>query len=118
MTNSAQPITTKITVSGKELETVDHFQYLATIICEEGSKTKILTNSNSNSKTEDHIWRDRNIPLGTKVKLQPTLFISIMLYACAVMDTECRHTKGDPSGRNEMPQKTPWHLIQGPCHQQ
>ena len=28
MTNSARPITTKITVSGKELETVDHFKYL------------------------------------------------------------------------------------------
>ncbi|KAK3777844.1 hypothetical protein RRG08_038092 [Elysia crispata] len=42
MTNSAQPITTKITVSGKELETVDHFKYLGTIIIEEGSKTEIL----------------------------------------------------------------------------
>ena len=42
MTNSAQPITTKITVSGKELETVDHFKYLGTTISEEGSKTEIL----------------------------------------------------------------------------
>ena len=36
------PITTKITVSGKELETVGYFQYLGIIISEEGSKTEIL----------------------------------------------------------------------------
>ena len=38
MTNSAQQISTSITVNGNELESVDHFKYLGAIISEEGSK--------------------------------------------------------------------------------
>ena len=85
MTNSAQPITTKITVSGKELETVDHFKYLGAIISEVGSKTEILARAAQTAAAMARlktIWRNRNIPLRTKVRLLHTLIISIMLYAC------------------------------------
>ena len=73
MTNSAQPITTKITVSGKELETADHFKYLETIKSEEGSRIEILARAAQTATAMERlkiIWRDRNIPPGTKVKLQ------------------------------------------------
>ena len=85
MTNSAQPITTKITVSEKELETVDHFKYLETIISEEGSKTEILARAAQTATAMARlktIWRDRDITLENKVKLQRALAMSIMLYAC------------------------------------
>ena len=42
MTNSMKPIERKITVSGQELETVNQFKYLGTILSEEGSKTQVL----------------------------------------------------------------------------
>ena len=85
MTNSDQPITTKITVSGKELETVEQFKYLGSIITEEGSKTEILARAAQTSTAMAKlkiIWKDKNIPLRTKVKLLRALVISIMLYAC------------------------------------
>ena len=42
MTNSIKPIEKNISVSGQELETVNHFKYLGTILSEEGSKTEVL----------------------------------------------------------------------------
>ena len=85
MTNSARPITTKITVSGKELETVEQFKYLGAIISEEGSKTEILARTAQTSTAMARlkiIWKDKNISLKTKVKLLRALVSSIMLYAC------------------------------------
>ena len=85
MTNSAHPITTKITVSGKELETVDHFKYLGAIISEEGSKAEILARAAQTTAAMTKlktIWKDRNISLRSKVKLLHALIISIFLYAC------------------------------------
>ena len=70
MTINAQPITTKITVIGKELETVDHFKYLGKIISEEELKTEILARAAQTATSMARlktICRDRNIPLGTKV---------------------------------------------------
>ncbi|KAK3786693.1 hypothetical protein RRG08_032852 [Elysia crispata] len=64
------------------------------------------------------IWRDRIIALGTKVKLRRALVISINAVCMRGMETECRPTKEALSSRNQTAQKTPWHLIQGPCHQE
>jgi len=70
MTNSAQPITTKIKVSGKELEVVDHFKYLGALISEEGSKTEILTRAAQTiaamAKLKT-IWKDLQ-PQGSNLK--------------------------------------------------
>ena len=77
-------ITTKIAVSGKELETVDHFKYLRAIISEEGSKAEILTRAAQTTAAMtklETIWKDQNISLKTKVKLLHALIISIFLYA-------------------------------------
>ena len=43
MTNTRQPLTNKITVSGQELETVNQFKYLGAIINDEGSRTEIIS---------------------------------------------------------------------------
>jgi len=49
MTNSANPITIRITAAGKELETVQQFKYLGAIVIEEGSKPEILAIAAQNS---------------------------------------------------------------------
>ena len=41
MRNTDAPINTSITVSGQQLDTVNHFKYLGAIISEEGSKPEI-----------------------------------------------------------------------------
>ena len=85
MTSSAHPITTMITVSGKELETVNHFKYLGAIISEEGSKAKILAIAAQTTAAMTELktaWKDQNIFLRSKVKLLHALIISIFLYTC------------------------------------
>ena len=83
ITNSAQPISTKITVSEKELETDDHFKYIGTMKSEEGLKTETLARVTQTATAMARMKiRDRNITLGTKLKLQRALVISIKLYAC------------------------------------
>ena len=85
MTSSAHPITTMITVSGKELETVNHFKCLGAIISEEGSKAKILAIAAQTTAAMTELktaWKDQNIFLRSKVKLLHALIISIFLYAC------------------------------------
>ena len=85
MTNSAHPITTKITVNGKELETVDHFKYLGAIISEDGSKAEILARAAQTTAALTKlktIWKDQNISLRVKIKLLHALITSIFLYAC------------------------------------
>jgi len=85
MTNSASPITTRITVAGKELETVQQFKYLGAIINEQGSKAEIPARAAQNSVAMGKlksIWKDQNISLQTKVKLLYSLIYAIFLYAC------------------------------------
>ena len=85
MTNSAQPITTKITVNGTEVETVDQFKYLGAIISEEGSKREIIARAAQTTAAMTKlktVWKDQNISLKTKVMLLHALIMSIFLYAC------------------------------------
>ena len=85
MTNSATPIGRKITVSGQELETVTQFKYLGAILNEEGSKTEVLARAAQTAATLAKlkpIWRDKNICLKSKLRLNHALVLSIFLYAC------------------------------------
>ena len=43
MTNNTSDINTEITVNGQKLETVTSFQYLGSVITDEGSKPEILS---------------------------------------------------------------------------
>jgi len=85
MTNSVNPITIRITVAGKELERAQQFKYLGAIINEQGSKAEILARAAQTSVAMGKlksIWKDQNISLKTKLKLQYALIYSIFLYAC------------------------------------
>ena len=85
MTNSGQPITTKITVNGTELQTVKQFRYLGAIHSIEGSRNEILARSAQATAALAKlkpIWRDKNISLHHKIKLLRALVLSIFLYAC------------------------------------
>ena len=85
MTNTSQPLTNKITVSGQELESVDQFKYLGAIINDKGSRTEILSRAAQTAKAVAKlkpVWKDTNISLKTKLTLLRALVISIFLYAC------------------------------------
>ena len=86
---------------GKKLGTVTSFKYiyLGAVVSHNGSKPKILTRTAQ--ATTDltkwmPIWRDSNIYLMSKVKLMPSLVISILLYAyesgTSVAESEQRKT--------------------------
>ena len=63
-------------------ESVKSFKYLGAIICNEGSKPKILSRIAQTTAVLSRlkiIWRDKNISLASKVK--PSM-LSIFLYAC------------------------------------
>ena len=85
MTNREEPVRTKITVNGQELETVKKFKYLGAIISQEGSKPEVLARialtSAALAKLKP-IWRDKNIALASKTRLLHALVTSIFLYAC------------------------------------
>ena len=85
MRNSDEPIKTKITVSGQQLETVNKFKYLGAIISQEGSKpevhARIAQTTGALTKLRP-IWKDRNISVKSKLRLLYALVISILLYAC------------------------------------
>ena len=85
MTNSTDPIQTKITVGGQQLEQVTQFKYLGSIISEKGSKPEVLARTAQTANALARlkpIWVDKNISLKTKIKLLRALVISIFLYAC------------------------------------
>ena len=66
MTNSADAVKTKITVSRQELEIVTQFKYLGVIISEKGSKPEVLARSAQATLAMAKlkpIWRDTNISL-------------------------------------------------------
>ena len=85
MTNSANGIQREIKVKGQELGTVTSFKYLGAVVSDDGYKAEILSNISQATAAIpklNPIWRDNNIPLGSKVKLMRSLVISIFRYAC------------------------------------
>ena len=84
MTNSANGIQRKIKVKGQKLGTVTSFKYLGAVVLDDGSKPEVLSRIAATAALTKlkPIWRDKNISLGSKVKLMRPLVISIFLYAC------------------------------------
>jgi len=97
MTNNTNGISTDIRVNGERLVTVKSFKYLGAIVSDEGSKPEILARiaQTTTALTKlNAIWKDKNIALGSKIRLMRSLVISIFLYACEswtlTADTERR----------------------------
>ena len=85
MTNSVNGIQRDIKITGQTLGTVTSFKYLRTVVSDDGSKPEVLSRIEQATAALtklEHIWRDNNISLGSKVKLMRFLVISIFLYAC------------------------------------
>ena len=85
MTNSTNGIQRKIKVKGQKLGTVTGFKYLGAVVSDDGSKPEVLSRTEQATATLTKlkpIWRDNNISFGSKVKLMPSLVISIFMYAC------------------------------------
>ena len=72
MTNNTSDINTEITVNGQKLETVTSFQYLGSVITDEGSKLEILTRIAQTTAALTRlkpVWNDRSISLSSKIQL-------------------------------------------------
>ena len=87
MTNNPNGFQRKIKIKGQRLEEVGNFKYLGAIISNEGSKPEILCRIAQTTAALSRlkfIWRDKNISLGSKIKLIRTLTLSTctFLYAC------------------------------------
>ena len=85
MTNNPNGFQREIKIKGQRLEEVENFKYLGPIISNEGSKPEILSRIDQTTAALSRlkiIWRDKNIPLASKVKLMRTLILSTFLYAC------------------------------------
>ena len=85
MTNSANGIQREIKVKGQKLGTVTSFKYHGSVVSDDGSKPELLSRiaqATAALTKLKPIWKDNNISLGSKVKLMPSLVISICLYAC------------------------------------
>ena len=85
MTNNIKEISLEIRIGGQQLETVQSFKYLDSVVTDEGSKQEILSRiaqtigALTKLKT---LWKDKNIALSSKIRLMHFLVISIFLYAC------------------------------------
>ena len=85
MTNSANGIQREIKVKGQKLGTVTSFKYLGAVVSDDGSKPEVLSRiaqATAALTKLKPIWRDKNLSIGSKVKLMRSLVISIFLYAC------------------------------------
>ena len=85
MTNSANGIQREIKVKGQKLGTVTSFKYLGAVVSDDGSKPEVLSRiaqATAALTKLKPIWRDKNISLGSKVKLMRSLVSSIFLVAC------------------------------------
>ena len=85
MTNNTSGINTEIKVNGQQLETVTSFQYLGSVITDEGSKPEILSRIAQTTAALTRlkpVWIDKSISLNSKIRLMRSLVTSIFLYAC------------------------------------
>ena len=67
------------------METVKQFKYLGAIISDNGSKPEIAARTAQTMTALARlkiIWKDKNITLMHKIRLQRALILSIFLYAC------------------------------------
>ena len=85
MTNNPIGFQREIKIKGQRLEAVENFKYLGAIICNEGSKSEILSRMAQTTAALSRLkitWRDTNISLASKVKLKRKLTLSTFLYVC------------------------------------
>ena len=85
MTNSAAGFDKDISMQGVNIEAVQSFNYLGTIVSDQGSKPELLSRIGQTTAAMTRlktIWADRNISVKSKIRLMRSLVTSIFLYAC------------------------------------
>ena len=81
MTNNTSGINTEIKVNGQKLETVTSFNYLGSVVTDEGSKPEILSRIAQTTAALTKlkpVWNNGSISLSSKIRL----IVSIFMYAC------------------------------------
>ena len=82
MTNRKTPMTTRIMVADSQLETVEQFKYLGSILNNEGSKTEVLSHAAQTLAALTKLKPEgQTINPRSKLKLLRALVLSIFLYA-------------------------------------
>ena len=85
ITNNTSGINTEIKITGQKLETVTSFNYLGSVVTDEGSKPEIrsrIAQATAALTRLKPVWNDRSISLSSKIRLMRSLVTSIFLYAC------------------------------------
>ena len=85
MTNNTGGINTEIKVNGQKLETVTSYEYLGSVITDEGSNSEILSRIAQTTAALTRlkpVWNDRSIFLSSKIRLMRSFVASIFLCAC------------------------------------
>ena len=75
-TNNTSGINTEIKVNGQKFETFASFNYLGSVITDEGSKPEILsriTQTTAALTRLKQVWKDRSICLSSKIRLMRSL---------------------------------------------
>lgn len=84
MSNRVNPINLPIEINGVQLQCVQQFKYLGSIIHDEGSTKEILSRiaqATSALQKLKTIWKDNNITMKHKIQFIRALVFSIFLYA-------------------------------------
>ena len=104
MTNNTSGISTEIEVNGQKLEIVTSFEYLCSIITDEGSEPEILSRIARTAaalKRLKPVWNGRSISLKSKIRL--TLPCHIHLSVCLrIINSHSRAPKKNTSHGNKV----------------
>ena len=85
MTSNTRSINTEIKINGQKLETVTSFEYLGSVITDEGSKPEILSRvaqATAALPRLKSVWNNRSISLSSKIRPMRSPVTSTFLYAC------------------------------------
>ena len=85
MANNTNGISTDITIDNKKLKTVRSFEYLGTIVSEEGSKPEVLSGIAQTTAAVTKlkvIWNGKNNAFSAKIRLMRPPAMSIFVHAC------------------------------------
>ena len=85
MTSNTSGINKQIKVNGQKPETVTSYEYLGSVITDEGSELEIpsrIAQTTAALTRLKPVWNDRSISFSSKIRLMRSLVKSIFLYVC------------------------------------
>ena len=115
ITNNIRGISSDIRINGQNLEAVQSFKYLVSLMTDEGSKQEILSRI-AQTVGASSMERQEHCP---QLQNQNGAFLGHFNLPALVrnMDNCSRVIEEDTTYGNEMPPDTPGHLLQGLCYE-